>query len=44
MPVMNGIETARLIRQFYLCDAGFSIDDLPLIYGVSGHTEDDYKK
>ena len=25
-------------------DVGLKIEDLPLVYGVSGHTEDEYKK
>ena len=44
MPVIDGIQTAKLIRQFYLEDVELKIEDLPLVYGVSGHTEDEYKK
>ena len=43
MPGLNGIETAKLIRQFYIKSVGLSEDLLPVIYGVSGHTEDDFK-
>ena len=42
MPNLNGIETTKLIRQFYL-STGLSENLLPVIYGVSGHTEDNYK-
>ena len=41
MPGLNGIDTAKLIRQFYIQNGGEH--HMPVIYGVSGHTEDDYK-
>ena len=42
MPVMDGIEATRKIREFY-ADRGVSLAGQPIIIGITGHVEESFK-
>ena len=44
MPVMNGMEATKKIRQFLKDEYGLSREEQPAIIGVTGHVLEEYQR